>query len=130
MNVKKERFESLRLELQEFTPQEFVAACYQFNCIPISTHPYLTTEIAGNGDKVYPVETFDANHSHSTPHIATKINSVDPPPTNEGYVYETIHKKGYVTGRYQVVQYYQVGSKYHIGGWSLSTDPNHPNASA
>ncbi len=34
MNVKKEIFESLRLDLQEFAPQEFVAACYiaQVNC--------------------------------------------------------------------------------------------------
>ncbi len=28
LNVRKEVFESLRLELQEFTPQEFVASCW------------------------------------------------------------------------------------------------------
>ncbi|MDO4185298.1 MAG: hypothetical protein Q4D30_02255 [Bacteroidales bacterium] len=112
-NIKTEKWNSLRLELQQFVAQEFVANCYWFECMPNTSHPYFTTTEAGNGDKVFPDEDF-SNHQH---HFADKEVTTTTPSTYEGYLYASLHKKGYVTGNPTHVRYIQVGGDYHIGIW-------------
>lgn len=53
MKVKKEVFESLRLELQEFTPQEFVAGCYRVT-IPCTSKGYVSTSPIDNKATSHP----------------------------------------------------------------------------
>lgn len=43
MEIKKEKWESLRIEAQQFTPQEYVAACWRFCC---DCESYLGTDAA------------------------------------------------------------------------------------
>ena len=47
MKIKKERYESLRLELQEFVPQEFVATCYVVT-VYCSSEGHISTQKQNN----------------------------------------------------------------------------------
>ncbi|MBO7552429.1 MAG: hypothetical protein J6T82_00115 [Bacteroidaceae bacterium] len=71
MKVKKEVFESLRLELQEFTPQEFVAVCYvvTVNC---SSEGHISTQKSNN-----------TGFDHSGGHLIMTIYFHNQTPSND-----------------------------------------------
>ena len=135
MKVKKEVFESLRLDLQEFTPQEFVAGCYQVTIL-CSADSYVSTS-HGNGNT-------GVAHSHNisySPEVLKFANRNIPPShedikgklsnvTDPGY---TSSKKNfnnnYTTG-------FLFGNAMHFSEWSIVdaniteiSDPQHPNVS-
>ena len=70
MKIKKEKYESLRLELQEFTPQEYCATCWKIKvtCSTDSDYSYVKV-----GSNIY--------HHTGGPHSYTTIIDYSTQPT-------------------------------------------------
>ena len=117
MKVKKEVFESLRLELQEFTPQEYCANCLIFECLGNRAHgQYLTTSAQA---KKYS-HRIEHQNNHSIV-IDTQIDGNPPTASTGGYLYSaTSGNSTNVTGDgYGPVDYINYNGVWHAGsGWS------------
>ena len=129
-NCRKEVFESLRLELQEFTPQEFVAYCWEFRCVGREQGSYLTKDKKGHD----PVANKTLVHSSGHPYTGQSDSSSMPPQTptyvfNTAYIWPNYNSgSGHGTGTSnpnEVTYIYESGS-YHVVDhqWQLSSDPN------
>ena len=114
-NKKTEKWDSLRLDLQQFSPQEFVAACWYFECI------------GDDKGKYFFVGTTADNHTeiHSTL-INHKIPANGylkqdaPPAQTSGYVVNKLsggkpHPHAIATDGYRINE----GNQYHFStsGW-------------
>lgn len=122
MKVKKEVFESLRLELQEFVPQEFIATCYYFVCIGNSINgKYLSV----NNSQNKPGNVSQISHNDSQGY---KVTSRDVAPTFDiRYVWDTYTpKNGHVSGYNRTVYLYN-GHISANSTWTESLD--RPNVS-
>ena len=108
MKIKKEKYESLRLELQEFTPQEYCATCWKIKvtCSTDSDYSYVKV-----GSNIY--------HHTGGPHSYTTIidNSIVSATAGKNKGQAGSHS-GYAWGS---------GSTWHfIASFDI---PNTPNAS-
>lgn len=117
-NKKTEKWSSLRLDLQQFTPQEFVATCWQWDLV--CTHEDANLYHTGNGNNPY---------SHGTTHSVTLTAADD----NEKLAKtQSVH---FVNGRYgpkqnnttdAVLWYFQSTTNgYHIYGGEEWYETNH-----
>ncbi len=132
LNVRKEVFESLRLELQEFTPQEFVAGCYKVT-IPCSALNYVSSK---TGNKT------GESHNCGGHSEVLKFPNKNDPPTHVEIISRLAPfvEPGYTSTRNNFNNNYTTGflfgSDKHFSQWSI-VDTNiepiatteHPNAS-
>ncbi|MBO7553992.1 MAG: hypothetical protein J6T82_08190 [Bacteroidaceae bacterium] len=120
MNSKKEKFESLRLELQEFTPQEFCVTCWDLVCAGYGDYEFLRTSSQHNKG------TYLGKVDKSSRHVIISVQQDATPTTisiqSGGYLWEGINNNnGHGTGSYTgPVSYFQYpNGTYHIaGGWN------------
>lgn len=104
MKIKKEKYESLRLELQEFTPQEYCVTCYFFDCIGNSSG---RTKLTKNNNKKDEILATISHGSHEV--------SVTPPVTIEsGYIWSWQGNQSNLTNSAQI-NYINYNGTYHVG---------------
>ena len=105
-----ERWESLRLDVQKFAPQEFVAACWDLICHGYGTYQYLKATDVHNSSYIV---TVDHNYEHK---LQTVIQDSTPttPEIKSGYLHEKENGNGGHSGS---VTYFYYDNKYHIGRW-------------
>ena len=118
-NKKTEKWSSLRLDFQQFSPQEFVAACWYFDCeIIVNNQKYITSDKTGNhGSNL--IGTLDHNYVHRL------TTQTAPAPSSSGYIWTTSEKNKYTVGG-DNIRYVYFDSKYHVGtsNWIQSSNPN------
>ncbi len=123
MKIKKEKYESLRLELQEFVPQEFVATCWYFDCFGIvSNLKFITKYKKGGGNGVHG-DSYIGTLDHSDSHLITTQSN--PTALQSGYIWTT-YESGRYTGGGQSIKYFiDINNKIHVGSnWQQSDNPN------
>lgn len=118
-NTKIEKWSSLRLDLQQFSPQEFVAACYYINCIGNTLYGnYLSVNYSENK----PGNVTQVTHSHSG-----RITSKSTPTLATRYVWESYKaQNGHVSNYVRTVYIYD-GHISASPNWTESL--NNPNVS-
>lgn len=124
MKIKKEKYESLRQELQEFTPQEYCDGCWLLECLGYENGRYITSDKKGNHG-----ETLVNEISHGSHNVIVHSN---PGGLTHGFQWTTHSKKQYIGNGFDV--YYSNFQGFHItaypnGTWQDIASPQHPNAS-
>ena len=129
MKVKKEVFESLRLDLQEFVPQEYCDGCWKLECLGNGNGRYITSDKKGNHGNTLVNEIGHSDH--------TVIVHSNPGGLTHGYQWTTYsnNNKQYTGNGYDV--YYTNFQGFHItaypgiheGQWEDIATTEHPNAS-
>ena len=120
MKVKKEVFESLRLELQEFTPQEYCDTCWDLVCEGYGNYQYLRTSDQFNKGSY--LGTID----NGSRHVIISVQQETPPSNpavsiqSGGYLWQRVKNNGQGDGNVSgPVSYYVLQGVYHIaGGWN------------
>lgn len=108
LNVRKEVFESLRLELQEFAPQEYIAACFQ--CLGTTYGAYITqgSESSGSNPIIVTIPNV-----HSAAHLIEEDNpEIYMEDFSSGYVWT--NKQGNHTSGTKTHIYYYLYTKFTI----------------
>ena len=121
MKIKKEKYESLRLELQEFVPQEYCNTCWDLICAGYGNYEFLRTSNQHN--KGTYLGKVDKNSKHVIISVQQETTPTSPIVSIQtgGYLWEGINNNnGHGTGNYSgPFSYYLLNGVYHIaGGWS------------
>ena len=114
MKVRKEVFESLRLELQEFVPQEFVAGCYDITLGCSSSGEYAVVVVGGtsyshSGGPHSKTLTIQSPDEPTLSYIANKVSSVSSATAGKNNGHKTDYK----------------GYAWNNSGWHFITDFNY-----
>lgn len=114
-NKKTEKWSSLRLELQEFAPQEFVAACWILRCDGYgNSYKYIRTSNVHNSGSYVGIVDEEGSHVVDT---KQQENAPSPPSINNGYLWEQVKNNGGGmpnVGVSTLIHYYSYEGKFHL----------------